>query len=266
MPKKSNPLAKNSQRDPNDHEKKAMAAAYERYNSRTAPLEYKVSFSSERLMNLEAPHSNDAGHFLQSLDTFGTVSSAFQARAVAQLASVMRDAGQGNVTEPALNAGLAAVAGIAPQNEIEAMLAVQMVAAHDVAMTTMRRLASASDPDQMEKLGTIATKMMRTYTTQLEALAKLRRGGEQTVRVEHVHVYQGGQAIVGNVQGGTAPGGMLENGRQPHATEARALAVAPGAPMLCQDTPGLGVPGAGSVGEAPVSNARRRERKRGATR
>jgi hypothetical protein len=33
----------------------------------------------------------------------------------------------------------------------------------------------------------------------VEALAKLRRGGEQTVRVEHVHVHEGGQAIVGNV-------------------------------------------------------------------
>ena len=35
--------------------------------------------------------------------------------------------------------------------------------------------------------------------TQVEALAKLRRGGTQKVRVEHVHVYPGGQAIVGNV-------------------------------------------------------------------
>ena len=34
---------------------------------------------------------------------------------------------------------------------------------------------------------------------QIEALAKLKRGGEQTVRVEHVHVYPGGQAIVGKV-------------------------------------------------------------------
>jgi hypothetical protein len=45
----------------------------------------------------------------------------------------------------------------------------------------------------------MATKMMRTYITQVEALNKLRRGGEQTVRVEHVHVHPGGQAIVGNV-------------------------------------------------------------------
>ena len=41
---------------------------------------------------------------------------------------------------------------------------------------------------------------------QVEALAKLRRGGEQTVRVEHVHVYPGGQAVVGNVTHHGRPG------------------------------------------------------------
>src|SRR5262249_40010389 len=35
----------------------------------------------------------------------------------------------------------------------------------------------------------MAIKLPRTYTAQLEALAKLRRGGEETVRVEHVHVH-----------------------------------------------------------------------------
>jgi hypothetical protein len=46
-------------------------------------------------------------------------------------------------------------------------------------------------------------KLLRTYTAKVEVLAKLRRGGEQTVRVEHVDVHPGGQAIVGNV----TPGG-----------------------------------------------------------
>ena len=36
---------------------------------------------------------------------------------------------------------------------------------------------------------------------QMEVLAKVKRGGEQTVRVEHVHVYSGGQAIVGALTG-----------------------------------------------------------------
>ncbi len=41
-----------------------------------------------------------------------------------------------------------------------------------------------------------------TYTSQMEALRKYRNGGEQKVTVEHVNVHEGGQAIVGNVQGG----------------------------------------------------------------
>ncbi len=47
-----------------------------------------------------------------------------------------------------------------------------------------------------------ATKMLRTFTMQMEALKRYRTGGEQKVIVEHVHVNQGGQAIVGAVSTG----------------------------------------------------------------
>ena len=48
-----------------------------------------------------------------------------------------------------------------------------------------------------------ATKMLRTFIAQMEALKKYRTGGEQKVTVEHVHVNEGGRAIVGAVnQGG----------------------------------------------------------------
>ena len=48
-----------------------------------------------------------------------------------------------------------------------------------------------------------ATKMLRTFTAQIEALKKYRTGGQQKMTVEHVHVNEGGQAIVGTViQGG----------------------------------------------------------------
>jgi len=41
---------------------------------------------------------------------------------------------------------------------------------------------------------------MRTYATQVEVLRRLRNGGQQFVRVEHVHVNDGGQAVIGNVK------------------------------------------------------------------
>jgi hypothetical protein len=67
--------------------------------------------------------------------------------------------------------------------------------------------------------GALATKPLRTFTMQTEALAKLKRGGEQTVRVEHVHVYPGGQAIVGAVSTQRAQGGVAdERGSQADGT------------------------------------------------
>ena len=52
---------------------------------------------------------------------------------------------------------------------------------------------------RLDVLGNLTNKFMRTYTMQVEALARKRRKGEQNIKVKHVHVYAGGRAIVGNV-------------------------------------------------------------------
>ena len=44
-----------------------------------------------------------------------------------------------------------------------------------------------------------AARLLRTYAIQVETLRRLRNGGSQFVRVEHVHVNEGGQAVVGPV-------------------------------------------------------------------
>ena len=98
-----------------------------------------------------------------------------------------------------INAALAAIDGTRPENETAAMLASQMALTHSLAMDMLSRVRRADLLVQAEALGALATKLLRTFTMQTEALAKLKRRGEQTVRVEHVHVYPGGQAIVGAV-------------------------------------------------------------------
>jgi hypothetical protein len=47
--------------------------------------------------------------------------------------------------------------------------------------------------------------MARAMTDMLDALDRKRGKGPQVVRVERVVVHEGGQAIVGNVQGGDMP-------------------------------------------------------------
>jgi hypothetical protein len=48
--------------------------------------------------------------------------------------------------------------------------------------------------------GSAAARLMRAYATQVEVLRRLRNGCQQYVRVEHVHVGDGAQAVIGNVR------------------------------------------------------------------
>jgi hypothetical protein len=102
------------------------------------------------------------------------------------------------------NNAMAILQGIKPQDEIEAMLAVQMIGVHNMAMEAMKTvMISDQYPQSKESNINRATKLLRTFAAQMEALKKYRTGGQQKMIVEHVHVHQGGQAIVGNVsQGG----------------------------------------------------------------
>jgi hypothetical protein len=43
-------------------------------------------------------------------------------------------------------------------------------------------------------------RLLRAYSTQVEVLRRLRHGGHQYVRVGHVNIHDGGQAVIGNVK------------------------------------------------------------------
>ena len=113
------------------------------------------------------------------------------------------------IDEEGLNFMLAMVKGMEPKDQVEAMLAAQMAAVHNATMTFARRLAHVDNIPQQDSAERAFNKLARTFAAQVEALKRYRTGGEQTVRVEHVTVNEGGQAIVGNVsQGrGAAQGG-----------------------------------------------------------
>jgi hypothetical protein len=97
---------------------------------------------------------------------------------------------------------ISALIAISPQDEIEGMIATQLIAAHNAAMESYRRamIGEQTLEGRRENLNQ-ANKLSRTYSTLLEALNRHRGKGQQKVTVEHVHVYQGGQAIVGNLAG-----------------------------------------------------------------
>ena len=127
-----------------------------------------------------------------------------------------------------LSATIAALVGIAPKDELEGMIAAQLIACYNAAMECYRRamIGEQSFEGRRENLSQ-ANKLSRTHATLLEALNRHRGKGQQTVRVERVTVHEGGQAIVGSVNAPTPGGGAAtKTGEQPHA-----LGYAPGVEM-----------------------------------
>jgi hypothetical protein len=148
-------------------------------------------------------------------------------------------------------AALAAMLGIGPKDEVEGMIAAQMIACHNAAMECYRRaMISQQTFDGRQENLNQANKLSRTHATLVEALNRHRGKGQQKVTVEHVHVHSGGQAIVGNVEnpGGGCP---TESGRQPHA-----IAYAPGIEVPGANSQRPTMPGAGDA-KRPLPNARR---------
>jgi hypothetical protein len=94
-------------------------------------------------------------------------------------------------------------------DEIEGMIAAQAMAAHHAAMECSRRAMLHEQPfEAAQGLRKAAANASRTFVELLSALDRKRgKGGQQVVRVEHVHVHPGGQAVVGNVQGGDTAAG-----------------------------------------------------------
>ena len=141
--------------------------------------------------------------------------------------------------------------GMAPREEFEGMIAAQLVACHNASMECYRRamIGEQTFEGRRENLNQ-ASKLSRTYATLLESLNRHRGKGAQKVTVEHVHVHEGGQAIVGNVEsrgGGFTP----KREEQPHA-----IAHAPGTTMPSTDTTREPLPVAGDA-ERPLPDARR---------
>lgn len=104
-------------------------------------------------------------------------------------------------------------------NSLEKMLAHQMALAHDMAMRSgdaaMRELTRLKDGysrrndagAEYQRLVNSTARLMNAFQQGLLTLQKIRTGGNQTMTVQHVHIEAGGQALIGPVQGGGAPGG-----------------------------------------------------------
>jgi len=98
------------------------------------------------------------------------------------------------------------------------MLAAQMAAVHMASMASARRLAHVENIPQQDSASNAFIKLARTFAVQMETLKRYRSGGEQKMTLQHVHVAEGGQAIVGNVSASASGEGQSEKTKdQSHA-------------------------------------------------
>ena len=79
-------------------------------------------------------------------------------------------------------------------------MALQAATLHMVAMAVMSRIGGAhGGPLRLPGLASATAKLIRAYCSTIETRRRLRHGGEQKIVVQHVHVHEGGQAIVGSI-------------------------------------------------------------------
>jgi hypothetical protein len=247
-------------RAPSDTEKQEIAAATARHRERPPRVAINVRQPENAAVKIFPTHSDGQGWDARLKDALGTTSPAFLDTELLRLLNVFCDRAGETADEGAVNAVLAVVDGLKPQNEIEAMLAVQMAVTHALAMKFSARLYSGAleTIPQQDSVSLTLSRLQRAFTTQMDSLSNMRRGGRQKVVVEHVHVYPGGQAIVGNV---THPGRGVsdENSGQAHAADdKRTIAASGSAPMWCPDAAREALPISNREGQEALSDARGR--------
>lgn len=84
---------------------------------------------------------------------------------------------------------------------LKTMLATQMAAIHDIQQREfLFAMQKSILPEKRQQHINAVTKLSNVFIQQISLMQKLQGKGQQKVTVEHVHVHEGGQAIVGNVE------------------------------------------------------------------
>ncbi len=127
-----------------------------------------------------------------------------------------------------IRAAIAAMRGIKPLDEIEGMLATQMVATHAAAMECLRRsMIQKQSFDGRDNNLRHAAKLLSIFAKQIETLNRNRGKGQQKMTIEHVNVEPGGQAMVGQFEAG-AKRPKKRKTKKSHPEPASALEHEPG--------------------------------------
>jgi hypothetical protein len=158
-----------------------------------------------------APTADLDGHRARLREAFGnTLSDEFTDVMLGKLVQALRPGPLEKLEESTLNAALALIHSMQPQTELEALLAVQIVATGFSGLRFLHNSQTTLTEPVIHLYGGYAMRLLGLQVDLIQAFDRHRRGNRQTVEVRHVHLYQGSQGVVGIVNTGRGPEGEGE--------------------------------------------------------
>lgn len=185
-------------------EKKALEKWRNRDKERVGPLKFK-KIKDKTITHIE---KNPDKFWPQMMETTGSPDIDFFKNIFSQVSNTLPD----RDSEEVSNFVVSLMHGLKPRDETEGVLIAQMVGTHNLIMEYMRW---AMIPGQYLEAGADFTnrayRLMNLFIKQLEILMKYRgEATQQKVIVEHVHIHEGGKAVVGHFE--DKSGGRGDNG------------------------------------------------------
>jgi stress-induced morphogen len=154
-----------------------------------------------------APTSDLESHRKRLREAFGkTMSDEFVEVILSKLKTALRPGAFDQLEEPTLNAALALIDSMQPQSELEALLAVQIVATGFSGLRLLRQSQQHLTAEFIDVYGSYAIKLLRLEAEMIGVLESYQRGNKQTVEVRHVHIHSGAHGMVGVVNAGVPEG------------------------------------------------------------
>ena len=167
--------------------------------------------STRKPPRVQKPHSNNdrcvapPNMDLEDLharlrEAFGnTASDEFVQVMMHKLIDALAPSPHDELKESTLNAGLALISSMQPQSELEALLAVQIVATGFSGLRFLRDSHRQMTNDFIDVYGGYAERLLRLQADLIRTFDRHRRGNRQTVEVRHVHLHPGSQGVIGIV-------------------------------------------------------------------
>jgi hypothetical protein len=147
-----------------------------------------------------APTADLELHRARLRQAFGdTLSDEFVDVMMRKLIDALAPSPHDELDETTLNAGLAIISSMQPQSELEALLAVQIVATGFSGLRFLRDSHRHMTNDFIDVYGGYAERLLRLQAELLRTFDRHRRGNRQTVEVRHVHLHPGAQGVIGIV-------------------------------------------------------------------